>query len=134
MEMDRINFVLKAYLRARITKIEKGVIQILSKDELSNRLSEPELDLATNYLKLVETTFKDSFLKHLPPKYNSLEDEAILASGGAQDQYVFCRSKKNLGAVSLGQGGDVTLNEDDIIVASYEPLKRLVENGDLELI
>lgn len=45
MELERVKYLLKAYLRSRIIKIEKHLIYIIEKDK-ANLLSQSEMEYA----------------------------------------------------------------------------------------
>ena len=47
MDLERIKFVLKSYLRARIVKIERFLLYIIEKDQ-SQLLSDSEMQFAFN--------------------------------------------------------------------------------------
>ena len=47
MEMERVKYMLKSYLRARIIKIEKHLLYMVEKDQ-AHLLSEAEMEYAWN--------------------------------------------------------------------------------------
>lgn len=47
MEMERVKYLLKSYLRSRIVKIEKHLLYIVEKDQ-AHLLSEAEINFAWN--------------------------------------------------------------------------------------
>eukprot|EP00470_Lotharella_oceanica_P008463 CAMPEP_0170184364 /NCGR_PEP_ID=MMETSP0040_2-20121228/33457_1 /TAXON_ID=641309 /ORGANISM="Lotharella oceanica, Strain CCMP622" /LENGTH=223 /DNA_ID=CAMNT_0010430415 /DNA_START=1 /DNA_END=672 /DNA_ORIENTATION=+ len=133
MEVDRINFVLKAYLRTRLRKIEKHVLQILSQPELLPRLSKHEQNFAEKYVDLIEKNFNQAFLKHIPEEYASMGKEEMVVTAKL-DRYVYARGVKDVGTVSLGESGDLYINQGDILVANYRHIKDLVKSGLIQLI
>jgi hypothetical protein len=80
----------------------------------------------------VEKNFTSAFLRHLPENYNSLEDKEIVVKTDL-NTYVFCKVLSNSEPLSL-DNGDLTLNEGDVIVTGYEPIKDLIRIGVLQLI
>ena len=50
MEVERVKFVMKSYLRARLAKIERHIVYIIEKDR-SELLSESEKIFAFNILE-----------------------------------------------------------------------------------
>ena len=57
MELERIKYLVKAYLRARILKIEKHLLFIVEKDQ-ANLLSQPEMDYAWQLYESRKEHFK----------------------------------------------------------------------------
>jgi len=47
MELERVKYMLKSYLRTRLLKLEKQAIYIIEKD-LASLLSDPEMQYAWN--------------------------------------------------------------------------------------
>eukprot|EP00954_Amorphochlora_amoebiformis_P000602 47765-Amorphochlora_amoeboformis.AAC.2 len=75
MEIERINFILKSYLRTRLWKMEKHIIHILSTADMVARLSPQEVDFCKKYADLIEKNFNTAFLRHLPEQYSQMTDK-----------------------------------------------------------
>ena len=56
MELERVKFVMKSYLRVRLAKIERNIVYIIEKDR-SELLSEAEKIFAFNVLEARKTHF-----------------------------------------------------------------------------
>ena len=56
MELERVKFVIKSYLRVRLAKIERHIVYIIEKDR-SELLSEAEKILAFNVFEARKTHF-----------------------------------------------------------------------------
>ena len=56
MELERVKFVMKSYLRTRLAKIERNLVYIIEKDR-SELLSEAEKIFAFNVLEARKTHF-----------------------------------------------------------------------------
>merc|ERR1711990_81543 len=54
MEINRLKYMLSAYLRTRLFKIEKHVLHILKHPDLQSRLSLSEITYAKQYLQTLE--------------------------------------------------------------------------------
>ena len=57
MELERVKFIMKSYLRTRLTKIERHLVYIIEKDR-SELLSEAEKIFAFNILESRKTHFQ----------------------------------------------------------------------------
>jgi GINS complex subunit 4 len=74
MEMERIKYMLKAYLRARIVKIEKHLLYIVEKDKAS-LLSPGEMEYAWTLYESKKEHFKSEFFDKISKKLNNMEDD-----------------------------------------------------------
>lgn len=81
MELERVKFVLKYYLRVRLAKIERHLIYVIEKD-LSNLLSQAEMQFAFSLYEARKTHFKDNLFDQIPKKLNFMDQESI------PDQYM----------------------------------------------
>lgn len=73
MEVERVKFVLKAYLRARILKIERHLIYIVEKDQAS-LLSQAEMEYAWTLYESRRDHFKSEFFDKISTKLNTMEE------------------------------------------------------------
>eukprot|EP00879_Flechtneria_rotunda_P033135 GHRR01036671.1.p2 GENE.GHRR01036671.1~~GHRR01036671.1.p2 ORF type:complete len:106 (+),score=15.81 GHRR01036671.1:1075-1392(+) len=71
-ERDRVRYLLKAYLRARLDKIEKYAGAILDSADLRDRLSQQEKQYSSQVFVALGRHLKASVLDYLPPHYQSL--------------------------------------------------------------
>jgi GINS complex subunit 4 len=74
MEMERVKYMLKAYLRARIVKIEKHLLYIVEKDKAS-LLSPGEMEYAWTLLEAKKEHFNSEFFDKISKKLNCMEDD-----------------------------------------------------------
>ena len=74
MEMERIKYMLKAYLRARIVKIEKHLLYIVEKDKAS-LLSPAEMEYAWTLYDSKKEHFNSEFFDKISKKLNNMEDD-----------------------------------------------------------
>ena len=73
MEVERVKFILKSYLRSRIIKIEKFLLYIVEKDK-ANLLSQPEMEYAWTLYEAKKSHFKSEFFDKVPQRLNDLQD------------------------------------------------------------
>ncbi|KAJ9104350.1 hypothetical protein QFC19_003992 [Naganishia cerealis] len=79
-EMERVKYLVRAYLRCRLDKVEKFAQWIASsagdddaRMQVQGRLSQLELSHAEKYAQLLHMHYNDSVLQSLPEKFRSLE-------------------------------------------------------------
>ena len=74
MEIERVKFLLKAYLRARIIKIEKHLLYIIEKDQAS-LLSQAEMEYAWTLCETKKEHFNNEFFNKISKKLNVMSDD-----------------------------------------------------------
>lgn len=73
MEMERVKYLLKSYLRSRIVKIEKHLFFIVEKDQ-AQLLSEAEMEYAWNMYEAKKKHFQSELFDRISKKLNCLEE------------------------------------------------------------
>jgi len=76
MELERVKFILKSYLRTRLFKIERHILFIVEKDQ-SGLLSPGEMQFAFALYESRKTHFNDNLFKHVPRKLNFMDADTI---------------------------------------------------------
>ena len=140
-EIDRIRYLLKSYLRTRFLKITQYARYILQDQELCSRLSHAELEeVAVPYMELLEKNLEESFLKHLPEKFQSHRgkhrDFNLIAEPNL-DEYVFCKVLEDIGQVQVGEDDEtppVELLRGDIYTLRYRPMRSMVRERRIQLL
>ena len=74
MEIERVKFAVKSYLRTRLAKIEKNLLFIVEKDR-SNLLSEAEMQFAFGVYEGRTEHYKQAFFEKIPAKLNPFREE-----------------------------------------------------------
>lgn len=73
MEIERVKYLIKAYLRARILKIEKHLLFIIEKDQAC-LLSQSEMDYAWHLYESRREHFKTELFDKISKKLNTMQD------------------------------------------------------------
>ena len=76
MELERVKFIVKSYLRSRLAKIERHILYLIEKDR-SELLSQAEQIFAFNLLESRKEHYKASFFNKVPRELNVLEQEPV---------------------------------------------------------
>ncbi|KAJ1688573.1 hypothetical protein LUZ63_019963 [Rhynchospora breviuscula] len=148
MDLDRALFLLKAYLRIRLTKLQKHIFfyasQSQSQSHSSNLLSPQELLFCQRCLHATSRHLHHSLLSHLPPHYQSLSrqstssdhDDMLHLHAPHLDTFVFCKTTTHVGAFQLDDTGDDILDlvVDDLYVLRYNSIRALVQSRQIHLI
>lgn len=137
-ELERYKYLVRSYLRARISKIDRHTLHYLSTDNLRSRLSEMELAYATRHQALLHNHYLSSFLSSFPPQLQNLNDAAgiNMVETPDLDAAVFIRLLKDIFVEGRGVDSDVTMDgrESDIVILRWSDAKPLVEAGSAELV
>ncbi len=76
MELERIKYMLKQYLRSRLFKIETQMIYIIENDHAS-LLSEGEMTFVWSLYQSKKAYFNENFFDKIPSKLNNLEQDDV---------------------------------------------------------
>ncbi len=72
LDLERVKFVLKDYLRIRLAKIDKYLIHIV-KEDLHSLLSKSEFEYAFELFKSKRTVFNDALYKNIAPELRDFQ-------------------------------------------------------------
>ncbi|KAI8591022.1 hypothetical protein BDZ88DRAFT_450703 [Geranomyces variabilis] len=133
-EIERIKFLIRSYLRARLAKIQQHTQHILQEELYRNRLSFEELAFAERFQELLTKHFKRSYLDDLPAFLQKLDGARMVSTPELEDA-VFCRIKEDIGGFQLESSDEIlTMRTNNIYFLRYNAIRRLMEDGKVELI
>ena len=141
-ELNRIRFLMRAYYRTRLRKIEAHAMHCVKEPDVLERLSDLEKRYASEYVDIVDEHFS-SVLGQMPEGYESSVQQ-IIEEGGAfdmvpepdADAHVFCRVREDRGDVMLDPDdpeNTMDLERDDILMIRYRLIKKLMEDEAVDL-
>ncbi|KAK4502440.1 hypothetical protein PRZ48_005865 [Zasmidium cellare] len=140
-ELERVKFLLRSFLRARIAKIDKHPLHyhsVATSADLGDQpiLSRLESQYLVSHQALLSSHYNASFLSLFPTQLQRLDD----ATGGDsmidkpdEDTAVFCRVLRD-GYVSRPPDDDIELKRGDVWVLRWTTIREKVRSGDVELI
>ncbi|CUM51809.1 DNA replication complex GINS protein SLD5 [Debaryomyces fabryi] len=143
-DIERLNYLVRLYLRTRLAKIDKFTIHYINEtsneDSTDDRslLSPEETDYMHKHFKILTQLYNNSFLKKMPHFLTLLDD----TSGGQSmisvpdiNQPVFIKVVTRVPIIiNLDEDEDLELVENGIYVVKYSLIKRYIEIGDIVLI
>eukprot|EP00771_Trimastix_marina_P002129 gnl/Trimastix_PCT/3242.p1 GENE.gnl/Trimastix_PCT/3242~~gnl/Trimastix_PCT/3242.p1 ORF type:complete len:169 (+),score=52.48 gnl/Trimastix_PCT/3242:62-508(+) len=110
-EIDRVNYVVRSYLRTRLHKIQRFVEVILGDEEARSRLSPAEERYALRYVDAIRSLRNRAVLEQINPEIHAIfaEDPAEKDRLPAPnpDAYVFCVAKEPLDIVQPIEEGKI---------------------------
>lgn len=134
LDMERIKFQIRNYVRTRLSKIEKYASHIMAHPELQSRMSVLEQNHALNYKNLFKAHMHRTVLDNLPENLRSLNE--VFPDGRSMvpqpnlAQGVFIYAVEDCGPVRLPDGDSVSVDKGSIHIFQYATIKHLVERGD----
>lgn len=142
MDVNRLLFLLRAYLRIRLSKIERFAIHISLTAELWDRLSEQEQAYAQYFVDVLSKHMHSSVLGKLEKAYESMVKQAASSEENDMivapqlDTFVFCRSISAVGSFELGNKGDEAMDmmPGDLYILRYRPVRGLLATDRIELV
>ncbi|KAI5961841.1 SLD5 [Candida pseudojiufengensis] len=139
-DIERISYIVKLYLRTRLSKLNKFTIfyiNISNDDDDSEYLSQEEKDYIHKYYQLLTSLYNNCFLKKLPQILTFLDD----SSGGQNmivepdlNQFVFVKCITKDPIFLQLEDEELELIENGVYVIKYNLIKRYLEQGDLILV
>ncbi|KAL1887261.1 GINS complex subunit [Ceratocystis pirilliformis] len=139
-ELERFKYLVRSYLRARISKLDAYTLHYLSTPELRGLLSETELAYATRHQALLHNHYLASFLGGFPTELQNLNDTGggvNMIDAPDEDATVFARVLAKTAQVSgMGTDADNTIEAEqgDVLVLRWASAKPLVQSRVLELV
>jgi len=139
MEIGRLKYMLSAYLRTRLWKIEKYHIHILNSDVLKSRLSPAEIRYAEEYRNTLGNHMVTSCLSTLPESFRKVDEVKQgqnMVPAPDPSAYVFCHVEdKGIGDVVVDDmGTTLTFAENDRLAVQYKYVEPLVRDGKVLLL
>lgn len=136
LEMERIKYLLKSYLRSRIVKIEKHLFFIVEKDQ-ANLLSQAEMDYAWTLYESKKDHFNQEFFSKISKKLNMLDStdmpDAMITKPNPKE-FVFVRFLISMTKYTILEHIDIEVKEDKIYFLPFDQVKYLLQRGEAELI
>ncbi|CAK9807526.1 DNA replication complex GINS protein SLD5 [Anthophora quadrimaculata] len=130
---------MKSYLRARLEKIERYTIHILSQEanRSSNKsyLTAAELRFAKEFLSSTETLFRTVALQHMPGNFQAFEVNKLTVKPNMQ-AYVFLRANNKVNGIVLPGSVDeeIDFEPGSQHIIQYSAVADLVKTAAVRLI
>jgi GINS complex subunit 4 len=141
IELSRIKYMLRAYLRIRLFKIENYVMHCIESQEVQERLSPLELSHAYDYVKLMGTHLKTHVTSKFPEAFSSVTKQASAHSASDMvavpdvGHHVFARVERDLGDIEFYEDGTTTeLVAGDLYVLRYKVVRDFLGEGSVALV
>lgn len=163
-ELERVKFLLRSYLRCRLSKIDKFMLYLKQLEYQENNitplnelLSEQEQEYHSRHFAILLKLLNSSILRHMPPELQAINDtegSVSMIDEPEWGKFVFVHVKepserlpsddplleknefgKPCYTVTIEElNEDVELNIGGIYVMRYEVIRSLLRDGKVELI
>ncbi|KAL7750995.1 GINS complex subunit [Sorochytrium milnesiophthora] len=138
MEVERIKFTLRSYLRIRLHKIETFALHLASSPAARACLSLAEDGYLERYYELLRTHYFESGLKYFPEALQSIdatEDGVDMVPKPQLDGAVIARVTEQLGDIQLPAMDDlIPLDKDGIYLIRYRSIRDLLADRSVVLL
>ncbi|KAK9481365.1 hypothetical protein V1514DRAFT_287674 [Lipomyces japonicus] len=136
-DLERIKFLIRGYVRARIHKIDKYYMHILQHENLITRLSSSERQYIKRYDHMLNKFYQSRILSSLPESLRSLTDKVAGMSMIEQpnlQSVVFVRVVQDVNVLDEPPGVvppdmEDGLKKGQIYVLPYIHIRKLIEDG-----
>ncbi|KAI6653649.1 DNA replication complex GINS protein SLD5 [Oopsacas minuta] len=130
LELERVRYVLSAYLRKRLEKIEKYA-DYNTVEDIDN-LSGEERIFIREYIENMDRLFENVALRHMPPMVRNLDKDKAKVTPNL-DEFVFIRANEDVGGVMIDDEA-VNFDKNSIHILRYSEVKSVIEKGRVDLI
>lgn len=141
IELTRLKYMLRSYLRVRLFKIEKYVMHCIESEEVRNRLSSLEQSYAYDYVRLIGTHLKTHVTSKLPEAFSSVTKQASAHPENDMvpvpdiGHHVFVRVERDLGEIEMYEDGTTQeLQPGDLYIMRYKVIKDYLKDGGVQLV
>ena len=141
VELTRVKYMMRSYLRVRLFKIEAYVMHCIESTEVQQRLSEQERAYALDFLRLVGSHLKIHVTNKFPEAFGSVTKQA--SAYAANDMipvpdighHVFVRVQRDLGEVVMYEDGTTQeLMQGDLYILRYKVIREYLDDGGVQLV
>ncbi|KAF8598123.1 GINS complex, Sld5 component [Ceratobasidium sp. AG-I] len=133
LDMERVKFQIRSYVRTRLHKIEKYATYIMANPEMQSRMSVLEQNHAINYKKLFSAHMHRTVLDNLPENLRSLSesfpDGHSMVPKPNLTQGIFIYATEDCGQVQLPDGDAVNVEKGSLHLFQYATVQHLVKRG-----
>jgi GINS complex subunit 4 len=141
IELSRIKYMLRSYLRVRLFKIENYVMHCIESEEVQDRLSPLERSYAYDYVRLVGTHLKTHVTSKFPEAFSSVTKQASAHSKSDMvpvpdvGHHVFARVERDLGEIEFYDDGTTSeLQAGDLYILRYKVVRQFLQEGSVVLV
>ncbi|KAJ3570996.1 hypothetical protein NP233_g4036 [Leucocoprinus birnbaumii] len=139
LDIERVKFIVRSYVRTRLYKIEKYARYITSSPDIQTRLTAAERDHASRHADLNDRHFNFSVLQSLPEPQRHLDDDVpyymppMMTTPDASKP-VFVHALKDCPPVVLPDGTRHEMMKGHISLTHFSVVEHLVARGEAELV
>jgi len=133
LEIERVRFLLRSYIRTRTYKIEQYAQYLLKTPAAKGKMSDVEFGYAQRYQALIERHLTTSVVQNLPERMGRLDEDDMIVKPDLE-QAVFARARKNCPPIRLPDGEILEMLDGDIHMLRYRSVRRLLRDGDVRLV
>lgn len=143
LDLERVKFIIKDYMRIRIAKIEKYLFYII-KNDLTRLLSKTEFDLAFDLFKLKKSYFNESFNKRISQSLNDFKANELSSNiivSPPENAFVNIRSNCsetvfiNMKDIYPESSETASITRDEVYCLSYNLIKeKLAEEDKIQIL
>lgn len=135
LEISRLEYIIKSYLRKRLEKIERFAFYYEINE--SFKLSSQEKDYLKEYLVITREYALESGLETFPKALHAFDDyvgNLYMISSPNLNQAVVCKVLENIGEVLINESESIYMEKDNIYILKYKTIQSLLDKGLVKLL
>ncbi|KAE9399290.1 GINS complex, Sld5 component [Gymnopus androsaceus JB14] len=138
MEVERVKFIVRSYVRTRLFKIEKFARFIMTDATIQTRITTAERAHASRHAHLTDRHFHNSVLQSLPETQSHLDDAPVfvppMITKPDENRPVFVHALNDCAPIRFHEDLTLEMKRGHISLMPFSFIQSLLAKGDVELI
>ncbi|KAJ3883680.1 hypothetical protein F5051DRAFT_390668 [Lentinula edodes] len=138
MEVERVKFIVRSYVRTRLFKIEKFARFIMTDTTIQTRITTAERAHASRHAHLTDRHFHTSVLQSLPETQSHLDDTPIfmppMITKPDDSRAVFVHALRDCPPIRFHEDLTLEMKRGHISLMPFSFIEQLLVRGDVELL
>lgn len=128
-ELERVQFLIRSYVRLRLQKIDKYALYIQGNNNEREKLNLDEVTYMQGHLSMLYELFDEQFLKKIHAKTSNIGEDELMIDEPDLDRHVLFRCERESRA--LVEGEIFTLKKGEVYVMRYKTVAELLSRHDI---
>lgn len=131
-ELERVQFLIRSYVRLRLQKIDQYVLHIQENDSQREKLNRDEVTYMEGHLTMLYELFEDQFLKKTRSRNSNIGEDQDMIDEPDLNQHVFLQCTQPSRAPIDSE--ELVLSPGEVYVMRYRSVAKLLSRGEAVVI
>ena len=131
-ELERVQFLIRSYVRLRLQKIDQYALHIQENENQREKLNQDEVTYMEGHLTMLYELFEDQFLKKTRSRINNIGEDQDMVDEPDLDRHVFLQCTEPSRAPIDAE--ELVLSPGEVYVMRYRSVAKLLSRGEAVVI